>query len=312
LKQIVKSIALMTALLVGVAACDDAGTSVSGDSATLKVLLTDAPSDYVAAAWVDIGAVQLVPGEGDGEENEGGIITLVEDATEGYVDLLELQGTATAQLAELEIEAGTYSQLRLIVDSAEVELVDGYQFNDGGTSKTLFVPSGAQTGIKLNLEGSNGEGDGTAGGVEIAPGETVLVLDFDVNQSFVIQGNPESPAGINGMLFTPTLRVVVNDVAGSIAGTVTAAADSMNVVGLTVTAEPLGDGTLEAYQTRTATATTDSAGAYTIHYLVPGDYSVSVAADSGFVGEPASTDVTVGEAADVTGIDFEIVEDAGT
>lgn len=311
-----KAAAVAAALVLGVTACDS-GTSVSGDTAQLKVMLTDAPADYVAGAWVDIGAVQLVPGDADGMGNmdgtgNGGIITLTDDGTDGMVNLLELQDAATSQLADLEIPVGTYSQLRLIVDSARVDLIDGYTFRDGSTSQPLFVPSGAQTGIKLNLQGSNGEGDGTMGGVEIAPGQTVLVLDFDVNQSFRIQGNPESPAGIMGFHFQPTLRVVVNDVAGSIAGTVTAAADSMNVVGLTVTAEPQGTGTLEDYQTQTATAVTDSAGAYTIHFLVPGDYAVSVAADSGFAATPAGTDVTVGEAASVTGIDFEVQEDAGS
>lgn len=302
--NMLKGTAVGAVALVALAGCDDMGsTGVAAGDATLKVLLTDAPAEYVEAARVDIGAVELVPA--DGQDDGTGIITLTEDGTDGYVDLLELQDAATAQLAELDIESGTYSQLRLIVDSAEVELIDGYTFNDGSTTQTLFVPSGAQTGIKLNL----GANDGDTDGVEIAPGETVLVLDFDVNQSFVIQGDPETPAGINGMIFTPTLRVAVQDVAGSIAGTVSKAADSMNVDGLTVTADPLGDGTLEAYQTETATAVTDSLGAYTVHYLVPGDYNVSVAADSGFVTDPASIDVTVGEAEDVTGTDFQVVVD---
>ena len=297
---------------VALAGCDSMGTTgLTDGDATLKLLLTDAPSDYVQSARVDIGAVQLVPAGSEDEEaedGENGIITLTDDGTEGYVDLLQLQNEATSQLAELDIESGTYSQLRLIVDSAEVELIDGYEFTDGTTTKTLFVPSGAQTGIKLNLGGSDGDGD-DAGGVEIAPGETVLVLDFDVSQSFVIQGNPESPAGINGMLFTPTIRVVVNDVAGSISGTVSKAADSMNVAGLTVTADPTSSSTVEDYQTQRATAVTDSTGAYTVHFLVPGDYSVTVAADSGFVTDPASQAVTVGEAEDATGIDFTVVED---
>ena len=35
---------------------------------------------------------------------------------------------------------------------------------------------------------------------------TVVLVDFDVNQNFVLQGNPDSPSGIQGMLFTPTLK----------------------------------------------------------------------------------------------------------
>jgi hypothetical protein len=34
-----------------------------------------------------------------------------------------------------------------------------------------------------------------------------LVVDFDVSRSFVLQGNPETPAGVRGVIFTPTIRV---------------------------------------------------------------------------------------------------------
>ena len=35
---------------------------------------------------------------------------------------------------------------------------------------------------------------------------TVVTVDFDVNDNFVMQGNPETPAGIHGILFTPVLK----------------------------------------------------------------------------------------------------------
>ena len=35
---------------------------------------------------------------------------------------------------------------------------------------------------------------------------TIVVVDFDANESFVIQGDPESPDGIKSILFTPVLR----------------------------------------------------------------------------------------------------------
>lgn len=294
----IRSLAVIAALSgAGLAACDDS-TGAGGD-ATLRVLLTDAPADYIASASVDIGAVELIPA-GDGER-----ITLSDDGTDGLVNLLDLQNAATTSLASAEIEAGTYSQLRFIVESARVTLADGYQFNDGSTEKELFVPSGAQTGIKLNLGGAD---DGEEGaGILISAGETVLVLDFDVNQSFVIQGDPESPAGIKGVIFTPTLRVVVSDVAASISGAVATSLTDVSVEGLTVTATPVDEGTMEAYQTRTATAVTDANGAYTIHFLVPGSYTVTVAVAEGQASDPASVPVTVGDAQDAVGVDFEIV-----
>jgi hypothetical protein len=97
----------------------------------------------------------------------------------------------------VDVDSRHYHQLRLVVDSARVTLVDGYLFNDLSVSRKLMVPSGAQSGIKVDLSGA----------IEVEVGElTVLVVDFDVDESFVIQGNPETPAGIMGILMTPTLR----------------------------------------------------------------------------------------------------------
>ncbi|MGK7312116.1 MAG: carboxypeptidase regulatory-like domain-containing protein [Candidatus Longimicrobiales bacterium M2_2A_002] len=313
MKRFTRFLALFAALSVGVVACEPMTTTGVNDEpdettpqdgpATLKVLLTDAPADYVAAAWVDIGRVDILP-VADGENDAP--ITLTEDGTDGPVNLLELQDDVQMLLADTTIDPGEYKQLRLIVESASVDLIEGYTFRDGSTSMDLKVPSGAQTGIKLNLwpaDGMDGMEDEDAG-VRIVPGETVLVVDFDVNQSFVIQGNPETPAGIKSMLFKPTLRVTVQDVAGSISGTVSGAADSINVENLVVTADPTGPGTVTGYQTMTATALTDGVGEYTILYLVPGEYVVTVAPDSGYFSDPASYTVDVGHDEDVMGIDF--------
>ena len=289
-------VALFAALAVG--ACSES-VGVDG-AASVRVLLTDAPIDYVEFAMVDIGPVELVPADG------GEHIVLSEDGTDGPVNLLDLQNSATMLLAEAEIEAGSYSQLRLIVESASVELISGYEFVGGDSTANLSVPSGAQTGIKLNL----GAGDDEDGGpLDIVSGEMVLVVDFDVSRSFVIQGNPETPAGIKSMSFKPTLRVVVDDIAGSIAGGVSTVVDSTRVDSLTVTAEPVDDGDLEEYQTQTATTMTAGDGTYTLPFLVPGTYTVTVAtSDTTVTSSPDSISVTVGASENVTGIDFSLVE----
>lgn len=302
--------AAVAAVTVGFVACDDPAATgpenqpTSDGLAHLQVLLTDAPADYIAGAWVDIGVVEILP------SGAGGPINLTDDGTAGMVNLLDFQGPATTPIAEATIEPGEYKQLRLIVDSARVDLMPGYTFRDGSTSMSLKVPSGAQTGIKLNLRDADGAGGGD--GVLIHPGQTVLLLDFDVNQSFRIQGNPETPAGIKSMLFTPLIRVSVQDVAGSISGTVTPEADSINVEGLMVTADPTGTGTVPGYQTMMASAMTDADGNYTLHYLVPGEYGVTVAVPDGFITDPELATVNVGYDEDVMGVDFEVQDALGS
>jgi hypothetical protein len=158
------------------------------------------------------------------------------------------------------------------------------------------VPSGAQTGIKINLGSADGEDDG---GLTITPGETILVVDFDVSQNFVIQGAIGSPSGILGVLFTPLLRATVRDNAGSIAGTVSDA--NGPVEGATVRAVREDTDTEDSDTTAEVTAVTGADGAYVLRFLAPGTYVVSVDG-----GAAASQTVTVGEGQDVTDVDFTI------
>ena len=143
--------------------------------------------------------------------------------------------------------------------------------------------------------------------MEIAGGETVLVVDFDVNQSFVLQGNPNTPAGIKSVSFRPTLRVVVADVAGSVSGAVTTQLADTSVEGLVVTAETVDPGDDEEFQTQTATAVTDANGAYAMNFLAPGTYTLTVATGDGLTTAPASIEVVVGESEDISDINFEVV-----
>jgi hypothetical protein len=163
--------------------------------ARVQVLLTDAPADYLAVAEVCISQVYLQPGEGEESPR-----TVLWDKGEGDAqcfDLLELQGVSAAITPSVEVAAGTYEQLRLIVESASVTLAEGYTFADGvETTMDLSVPSGAETGIKVQLlESVHAE----------ATELTEITVDADVNQNFVIQGDPDTPAGIQGVLFTPHL-----------------------------------------------------------------------------------------------------------
>ncbi len=171
--------------LSGLAACDGTGPQL----ARVRLYLTDAPSDQIASARVWISRAYLVPGNDDGD---GPGFTITDDPQE--YDLLELQNGVTALLGDDLIPVGDYAQLRLVVDSAKISLVEGATFADGSSTRTLKVPSGMQSGIKVLF----------AGKVHVDPAGTDLVVDFDVTQNFTFQGAPGSPP--TGVLFTPLLK----------------------------------------------------------------------------------------------------------
>lgn len=166
-------------LMVGVG-CDAVGTDDEAGTASMRVLLTDAPFPFeiVEEANVTITRVTAV------SETEGKVVLSDDDFA---VNLLDLRGGVTAPLAtEAEIPAGTYTKILLEVQDASVELVGGAEFD-------LKVPSGQIQVLLGDLEVSLDE-------------DVAVVLDFDVSQSFVVQGNPNTPAGIKGFLFKPVVR----------------------------------------------------------------------------------------------------------
>ncbi len=97
---------------------------------------------------------------------------------------------------------GSYGRLLLVVDEALVTLREGFGFRDGSTEKALKVPGGQQSGLKVKLAEVILAEAGTT---------TIVTVDFDVDQNFRLQGNPESPAGIQGVLFTPNLKELKRD-----------------------------------------------------------------------------------------------------
>lgn len=250
------------------AACGDSGTS-SGDTGTLTLRLADAPGEEVESAVIWVSRVSIVGDAG---------IRIISSDTASY-DLLALQHEVTAYLGSAEIPVGTYNQLRLIVDSARVTLKAPTTFTSGSSSAVMKVPSGSTSGLKVSL-----------GNVSVVPGETVLLVDFDVSRSFVFQGPPGGPKSAS---FKPVIHATVMDVAGSIGGTVQPASSRAGLYAIQ------GLDTI-------ATASADSlSGAYVIRYLAPGMYKV-VAQAAGYQNGVRDS-VLVGNSQAVTGVDFTLV-----
>lgn len=176
-------LAVVAVGLLSAAGCDLLNADGSDGTATFRLLMTDAPfpSDRVEEANVTITDVQLI-------STTGNSLALVEDDTLSY-NLLELRDDVTAQLSEEQVEAGTYSQIRLVV-ADKATLVD-----TSGTTYELFIPSGTQSGVKISLDS-----------LEITPGEEVVTtLDFRLEESFVFPGN--DTGNLNRMIFKPVVHL---------------------------------------------------------------------------------------------------------
>ena len=186
---------------------------------TLSIFLTDAPGD-VAAVWVDIAEIYFQGGP-DGRLN------LLSEST-GLVELTELQDRAVELVGGLEVEPGTYSQLRFVLNSAVLEATNGDVYAFGGAAHPdglavtgeLKCPSCTTSGLKVQLPGDALEMDEEGAG---------LVMDFDVAQSF------GKPAGQSGKwIMKPVVHAVKMDdgvdpempgAGASISGTVALATD---------------------------------------------------------------------------------------
>lgn len=197
---------LAAALVLPLGACDS-GTDL-GEPGKLTLLLTDAPGDFQKAV-VTISRVEMV---GSGGESD----VLVLRDTPVTTDLLTLANDVETLVQDATVPAGTYSQIRFVIPGAcivvEQEDGSGKVFASSGYTEcgaadgALQLPSFAQSGIKVNLPG---------GSITVSGEQKVLLLDFDVSESFGQQ------AGMSGQwVMTPVINATDFGLTSSIAFTV--------------------------------------------------------------------------------------------
>ena len=228
----------------------DSTTSLTADTGTLSIGLTDASTNEYQAVYVTIKEVQIHHADGDwetigypGDEEVG----------ETY-NLLELRNGVIEQLVSREMDPGDYTQMRLLLGDQGDDSTNflgnfhsyaNYLIDSNDDEEELKIPSGFQSGIKLvhpfNI---------SAGGI------TELVLDVIVPKSIVKTGS-----GNGKYIFKPTIKVIGTKVSfATVSGTVTETVEGSPVAmeGVTVTAQYY-DGGVPAIQ---ASATTDENGSY--------------------------------------------------
>lgn len=177
-------VAFVGLLFVQLTSCDK-DTTNDNQTAKLTVRMTDAPANY-DAVMVDVQGVE-VTGSG------GSAVTLT--TTAKVYNLLELSNGVNTLIASGDINAGTVSQIRLILGTNNTVTV-------GGVVHPLTTPSAMQSGLKLQVNKT------FEAGVEYS-----ILLDFDASQSIVLTGN-------NEYQLKPVIRTIDTAISGSIKGSV--------------------------------------------------------------------------------------------
>jgi hypothetical protein len=193
-------------------ACSDSSGSLLGPDGTgsLIVRLTDAPFLTDSVKSVDIFVVRV-----DGRTDAADDAAAAQNADNGSADgwhtlaspnasynLLALQNGVSTTLGTGGLAAGTYNGFRFIIDPTQssVTLKSGKVLT-GTSSPNVSFPSASKSGLKINLSAP----------VKIVGGTTTtLLVDFDVNGSFVQRGNSIEQ---NGLLFKPVINASITDAA---------------------------------------------------------------------------------------------------
>ncbi len=210
----VAAAAAAASLVLGTACSSDstpAGLSGNGNG-TVITRLTDAPFSSDSVKSVDIFVLRVdARGTDTDSANTDKALTSDSASANGWTtlatpnasfDLLSLQNGITATLGQATIPAGTYNGLRLIIDPSKssVTLKNGMKLTSTSSPSVTF-PSAARSGIKVNLSSPVTVTDG---------GTTSLLIDFDVNGSFVQRGNTIDK---NGLLFKPVIKASITNTA---------------------------------------------------------------------------------------------------
>lgn len=230
MRALLLSLLFTTALISG---CSD-----EERNATIQVWLTDAPGDYQEVN-VEIEGVEIHTSDGEEEEGWQSLNT-----ASGVYNLLELTNGLDTLLGSIEIPAGRVSQIRL-------KLGDNNTLKVNDETYPLNVPSGSQSGLKLQIH------------QDFAEGVTYkILLDFDVARSIVTTGN-------GNYKLKPVIRTITEAQSGAIKGIIDPAAATPAIYAI-------------KGQDTVATGYSNDAGQFLLQGVPAGTYTVSVSPNSGY------------------------------
>lgn len=241
--------ALLALAAVAAIVCVGCGGSSSSGTGQLQVSLVDAPLN---ADEINVTITSV-----DVHSSGGGWKTIKTYNPGLEVNLLDYSTSGSSlMLADVPLEAGHYTQVRLMLSDAEVVI--------GGTPHDVDLANVAQTGVKCVRE------------FTVQSGQLVaLILDFNAAKSFV-----NNPPGSENFKLHPVMTMSPVNIASEVTGTVKLE-DSAHVQqpipeGTTVDVYPQGSiGVADALITG---AVVESDGTFRISVLAAGTYDIRVTA----------------------------------
>ncbi len=266
-----------------IAACSDANPVSTGGDGHTRVLLTDAPPSGA------LGRVDLYIKSIDATTTQDTSCSLNQlCSASGWVsiaqpqktfNLLDLQQGTTALAGEVDLPAGQYQAVRVTINTALSSVTDA----QGAPLNVQWPVSGELTLYAFVAHAL----DVTAQGAQI-------VIDFDVNQTFVDNGT-------GGLWFIPVIRAVNDAETGSVAGLITTTDIEGNpapIAGAYVMIKHSpGDELPNQVETSTRT---DASGHYVASFVHEGSYIVDVQGSTGARLLVGSKPVTVTAGAQAT------------
>ena len=259
---------------LALAACSETNSPGDTDS-NLRILLTDAPLpiEFVERADVTFSKIEIKKEN----ENEPDQFILVEDNLK-TINLLDLRNGATAVKAEADAPATSYKMIRLTVESAMIELKDDRTFD-------LDVPP---NWIEITVEPPFIVDNNSS---------TELLLDFDVSNSFEVEGDPSRIDDVTGFKFDPQIRPINMTNSGIIEGIVTYSADSSPVYNAKIWLEGQTQSEINTY--------TNEQGEYRIIGVPAGTFDIYCKKDGYDLS--TETDISI-ESGETITINFSIVK----
>ena len=204
--------------------------------ANVNVVMTDSPASF-SALLINIDRIEL---HKSGASQNTGWETISDQPKQ--VNIMSLTNGQTTLLGSNKIAAGNYDMMRLVLGTGNKIVI-------GGQSYDLTIPSGMQSGIKINTNLTINGGENSN-----------LLLDFNASQSITLNGN------LNYIL-KPVINLVNPNTDGNLKGTISPVSAKAAIIA-------------SDSQDTSATYADTTSGKFTVVGLKAGTYTVQIFSNS--------------------------------